>query len=96
MTVSPEPTPTSNSSYEEKASENNNSQPIPTPDTTIKKSTPVVTSSPSLMDTLRDAKESQKASPPPENTVPESIESRHYVHRRNLHQKVLLLWSSPL
>ncbi|MFN7854478.1 MAG: protein kinase domain-containing protein, partial [Dolichospermum sp.] len=70
--VSPEPTPTNNSSDEEKAPENNNSQPTPTPNTTINKSTPVVTSSPSLMDTLRDAKESQKASPPPENTAPES------------------------
>ena len=70
--VSPEPTPTNNSSDEEKAPENNNSQPTPTPNTTINKSTPVVTSSPSLIDTLRDAKESQKASPPPENTAPES------------------------
>jgi serine/threonine-protein kinase len=70
--VSPEPTPTNNSNDEEKAPENNNSQPTPTPNTTINKSTPVVTSSPSLMDTLRDAKESQKASPPPENTAPES------------------------
>ena len=72
LPVSPEPTPTNNSSYEEKAPENNNSQPTPIPNTTIKKSTPVVTSSPSLMDTLRDAKESQKASPPPENTAPKS------------------------
>ena len=72
LRVSPEPTPTNNSSDEEKAPENNNSQPTPTPNTTINKSTPVVTSSPSLMDTLRDAKESQKASPPPENTAPES------------------------
>ena len=69
--VSPEPTPTSDSSSEEKAPEDN-SQPTPTPNTTIKKSTPIVTSSPSLVDTLRDAKESQKATPapPPENTAP--------------------------
>ncbi len=72
--VSPEPTSTRNSSYEEKAPENNNSQPTPTLNTIIKKSTPTVTSSPSLMDTLRDAKESQKASPasPAENAAPAS------------------------
>ena len=69
LQVSPEPIPTSNS--EEKAPENQKSQPTPTPDNTIKKSTPVVTSPPSLMDTLRDSKESQKASPPPEKTAPE-------------------------
>ena len=67
--VSAEPIPTSDS--QEKISENHNSQPTPNPDNTTKKSTPVVTSSPSLMDTLRDSKESQKASPPPENTAPE-------------------------
>ncbi|MBS3030178.1 MAG: protein kinase [Dolichospermum sp. DET50] len=68
--VSPEPIPTSNS--EEKAPENKDSQPTPKPKTTIKQSTPVVTSAPSLMDTLREAKESQKASPPSENTAPKS------------------------
>jgi serine/threonine-protein kinase len=78
--VSPEPTPTSNSSYEEKAPQDN-SQPTPTPDTTIEKSTekstPVVTSSPSLVDTLREAKESQKTLPPvPKNTVPESDQNQ--------------------
>ncbi|MDB9491008.1 protein kinase [Dolichospermum circinale CS-534/05] len=77
--VSPEPTPTSNSSnssYEEKAPEDN-SQPTPTPDTTIEKSTPVVTPSPSLVDTLREAKESQKTLPPvPKNTVPESDQNQ--------------------
>jgi serine/threonine-protein kinase len=74
--VSPEPTPTSNSSYEEKAPEDN-SQPTPTPDTTTEKSTPVVTSSPSLVDTLREAKESQKTLPPvPKNTVPESNQNQ--------------------
>ena len=77
--VSPEPTPTSNSSnssYEEKAPEDN-SQPTPTPDTTTEKSTPVVTSSPSLVDTLREAKESQKTPPPvPKNTVPESNQNQ--------------------
>lgn len=67
--VSPEPIPTSDS--QETTAENQNSQPTPNPDNTTKKSTPVVTSSPSLMDTLRDSKESQKASPPPENTAPE-------------------------
>lgn len=74
--VSPEPTPTSNSSYEEKAPEDN-SQPTPTPDTTIEKSTPLVTSSPSLVDTLREPKESQKTPPPvPKNTVPESDQNQ--------------------
>ena len=81
--VSPAPTPTSNSSnssYEEKAPQDN-SQPTPTPDTTIEKSTekstPVVTSSPSLVDTLREAKESQKTPPPvPKNTVPESNQNQ--------------------
>lgn len=74
--VSPEPTPTSNSSYEEKAPEDN-SQPSPTPDTTIEKSTPVVTPSPSLVDTLREGKESQKTLPPvPKNTVPESDQNQ--------------------
>ncbi|MFN9553734.1 MAG: protein kinase domain-containing protein, partial [Dolichospermum sp.] len=77
--VSPEPTPTSNSSnssYEEKAPEDN-SQPTPTPDTTMEKSTPVVTPSPSLVDTLREAKESQKTLPPvPKNTVPESDQNQ--------------------
>ena len=67
--VSPEPIPTSDS--QETTAENQNSQPTPNPNNTTKKSTPVVTSSPSLMDTLRDSKESQKASPPPENTAPE-------------------------
>jgi len=70
ISVSPEPSPTSNS--QEKAPENNDSQPTPTTKTTIKQSTPVVTSAPSLMDTLREAKESQKVSPPSENTAPES------------------------
>jgi serine/threonine-protein kinase len=69
ISVSPEPSPTSN--FQEKAPENNDSQPTPTTRTTIKQSTPVVTSAPSLMDTLRDAKESPKASPS-ENTAPES------------------------
>jgi len=73
--ISPEPTPTSSGNSEEKAPENENSQPTPTPNTKIKKSTPIVTSSPSLMDTLRQAKEAQKSSPSttPENTVPESV-----------------------
>jgi serine/threonine-protein kinase len=70
ISVSPEPSPTSNS--QEKAPENKDSQPTPTTKTTIKQSTPVVTSAPSLMDTLREAKESQKVSPPSENTAPES------------------------
>jgi len=74
--VSPEPTPTSNSSYEEKAPQDN-SQPTPTPDTTTEKSTPVVTSSPSLVDTLHEAKEPQKTPPPvPKNTVPESRQNQ--------------------
>jgi serine/threonine-protein kinase len=79
--VSPEPTPTSNSSYDEKAPEDN-AQPTPTPDTTMEKSTPVDTSSPSSVDTLRDAKEPQKIPPPaakntaPRNTAPESHQNQ--------------------
>ncbi len=78
LRVAPEPTPTSNSSYQEKAPEDN-SQPTPTTNSTTKKSTPVVTSSPSLMDTLRDAaQESHKATstPPPENTAPASHQNQ--------------------
>ncbi|MTJ51378.1 protein kinase [Anabaena sp. UHCC 0253] len=73
--VSPEPTPTSNGSSEEQAPKNN-SQPTLPRNPTVKKSTPIVTPSPSLMDTLRDAKESQKASPPPEKTVPDSNQNQ--------------------
>ncbi|MFM7406822.1 MAG: protein kinase domain-containing protein [Cuspidothrix sp.] len=75
--VVPEKNPSSNSSrYEEKAPENN-PQPSPSPKRKIKKSTPVVTSSPSLMDTLREVKESPKSSttPPPENTPATTKES---------------------
>jgi serine/threonine-protein kinase len=70
ISVSPEPIPSSNS--EQKAPENNNSKLTPSLKTIIKQSTPVVTSQPSLMDTLREAKESQKAAPPLENIAPES------------------------
>lgn len=79
--VSPEPTPTSNNSYDEKAPEDN-AQPTPTPYTTMEKSTPVDTSSPSSVDTLRDAKEPQKIPPPaakntsPKNTAPESHQNQ--------------------
>ncbi|NTW18205.1 MAG: protein kinase [Nostocales cyanobacterium W4_Combined_metabat2_030] len=71
--ISPEPTPTINSNSEEKASENN-SQATSPPNTTIQQSIPVVTFSPSLIDTPRDSKEVEKVSPPPpsENTLPES------------------------
>ena len=56
-----------------KASENN-SQATSPPNTTIQQSIPVVTFSPSLIDTPRDSKEVEKVSPPPpsENTLPES------------------------
>ncbi|MBE9233699.1 serine/threonine protein kinase [Cuspidothrix issatschenkoi LEGE 03284] len=71
--VVPEATPTGNGSDEDKAPENN-SQP---PKRKIKQSTPVVTASPSLIDTLREVQEPQKSSttPPPENTPPTAKES---------------------
>ncbi len=71
--VVPEATPTANRSDEEKAPENN-SQP---PESKIKQSTPVATTSPSLIDTLREVQEPPKSSttPPPENTPPTAKES---------------------
>ncbi|MEY3221566.1 MAG: hypothetical protein RLZZ203_422 [Cyanobacteriota bacterium] len=71
--VVPAATPTGNRSDEEKAPENN-SQP---PESKIKQSTPVATTSPSLIDTLREVQEPRKSSttPPPENTPPTAKES---------------------
>ncbi|MFM6091554.1 MAG: protein kinase domain-containing protein [Dolichospermum sp.] len=75
VVISPEPSPTSDSSYEEKAPED--TQPTPTPDTTLEKSTPLVTSSPSSVDTLNEVKEAPKTLPPvPKNTVPESDQNQ--------------------
>ncbi len=70
--VVPEATPTANRSDEEKAPENN-SQP---PEGKIKKSTPVVTASPSSMDTLPEVQE--PTTPLPENTPPTAKESAEF------------------